>query len=312
MEQNEITVDAAKEMLKSCRLCPRACKANRIEGERGYCGAGLRMKIARADLHFWEEPCISGKKGSGAVFFSGCNLRCIFCQNHEIANQLKGKEFTAQELAECFLMLEKKGANNINLVTATPYLPQLILAIRQAKEMGLQIPFVYNSSGYESAEAICLLDGLIDIYLPDFKYMDSQMAKEYSHAEDYPSRAKEALAEMVRQTGGAKMHFNHEGLMQKGVIVRHLLMPGHVKNAKAVLNYLYSSYGDDIYISILQQYTPILSNPKIKEDRLLSRKVTRREYERLLDYALELGIKNAFIQERGVAKESFIPSWDLM
>lgn len=311
MKEKEKAAAKAEEMLKSCRLCPRACKVNRIEGEKGYCGAGLQMRIARADLHFWEEPCISGKSGSGAVFFSGCNLRCIFCQNYEIANQLKGKYFSPLELAECFLELEQKGANNINLVSASPYLPQLILAIRQAKKMGLQIPLVYNSSGYETAETIRLLDGLIDIYLPDFKYMDRQMAKEYSKATDYPDRAKEALAEMVRQTGGEKMHFSEGGLMKKGVIVRHLLMPGHVRNAKAVLEYLYASFGDDIYISILQQYTPILSNSRIREDALLSRRVTQREYERLLDYALELGIKNAFIQERGVAKESFIPSWNL-
>ncbi len=311
MAEKEKTIVEAEDMLKSCRLCPRACGVNRIEGERGYCGAAAQMRIARADLHFWEEPCISAKNGSGAVFFSGCNLRCVFCQNHEIAEQLKGKSFSPLQLAECFLMLEKKGAHNINLVTASPYLPQLILAIRQAKEMGLGIPIVYNSSGYENPEAIRLLDGLIDIYLPDFKYMDGKMAKAYSNAPDYPDRAKEALAEMVRQTGGAKMQFSEDGIMQKGVIVRHLLMPGHVKNAKAVLNYLYSCYGDDIYVSILQQYTPILSNPKIKEDSLLSRKVTKREYERLLDYAIGLGLKKAFIQERGVAKESFIPSWDL-
>lgn len=311
VEEKEKTIVEAEDMLKSCRLCPRVCKVNRIEGERGYCGADAQMRIARADLHFWEEPCISAKSGSGAVFFSGCNLRCVFCQNHEIAEQLKGKSFSPLQLAESFLMLEKKGANNINLVTASPYLPQLILAIRQAKEMGLGIPIVYNSSGYENLEAIQLLDGMIDIYLPDFKYMDREMAKAYSNAQDYPDRAKEALAEMVRQTGGAKMQFSEDGIMQKGIIVRHLLMPGHVKNAKAVLAYLYSSYGDDIYVSILQQYTPILSNPRVKEDPLLSRKVTKREYERLLDYAIELGLKKAFIQERGVAKESFIPSWDL-
>ncbi len=303
--------EEAGEMLKSCRLCPRACRVNRMEGEKGYCGAGLQMQIARADLHFWEEPCISGKNGSGAVFFSGCNLRCLFCQNHEIANQLKGKIFTAQELAKSFLDLEKKGANNINLVSASPYLSQLILAIKLAKERGLQIPLVYNSSGYESVDALRLLDGLIDIYLPDFKYMDRQMAKEYSNAADYPLIAKKAVEEMVRQAGGEKTEFSEDGLMKKGVIVRHLLMPGHVKNAKAVLDYLYSSFGDAVYISILQQYTPILSNPRIKEDALLSRRVTKREYDRLLDHAMELGIQNAFVQERGVAKESFIPSWNL-
>lgn len=197
VEEKEKTIVEAEDMLKSCRLCPRVCKVNRIEGERGYCGADAQMRIARADLHFWEEPCISAKSGSGAVFFSGCNLRCVFCQNHEIAEQLKGKSFSPLQLAESFLMLEKKGANNINLVTASPYLPQLILAIRQAKEMGLGIPIVYNSSGYENPEAIQLLDGMIDIYLPDFKYMDREMAKAYSNAQDYPDRAKEALADRL-------------------------------------------------------------------------------------------------------------------
>ena len=269
------------------------------------------MVIARADLHMWEEPCISGKKGSGAVFFSGCNLRCVFCQNYEIAEKTIGKSFSPFELAEIFLQLEEKGANNINLVSAAPYIPQTAETIHIAREKGLRIPIVYNSSGYESVESLRLLEGLIDIYLPDLKYLEEDMAYEYSKAREYPSIAKEAIAEMYQQTAGRGTLFNEDSIMQRGMIVRHLLMPGHVKNAKAVLKYLYQTYGDDIYISIMQQYTPILTNSWIKEDPLLSRKVTKREYERVIDYALELGITNAFIQERGVAKESFIPDWNL-
>lgn len=297
--------------LEACQLCPRKCGINRLKGERGLCGCGLLIRIARADLHMWEEPCISGKEGSGAVFFSGCNLRCIFCQNHEIADQTVGQVCTSSELADHFLRLEEKGANNINLVSASPYIPQLIPAIRMARERGLQLPFVFNCGGYENPEALRLLDGLISIYLPDFKYMDKEMARAYSKAEDYPEVAEEALQEMVRQIGSETV-FNEKGMMVKGIIVRHLLMPGHVKNAKAVLDYLYHSYGNQIYISILQQYTPILSNSLVREDPLLSRRVTKREYQKVLDYALELGIENAFIQERGVAEESFIPAWDLV
>ena len=291
--------------MKECCLCPRNCGINRFEGQKGFCGVDSDVMVARAALHMWEEPCISGKEGSGAVFFSGCSLGCSFCQNRTISRGQSGKKITVERLGELFLELQEQHANNINLVTAGHYLPQVAVALVTAKDQGLQIPVVYNSSGYEKADSLKMLDGLVDIYLPDFKYMDAVLAKKYSHAQDYPEIAKEALSEMVRQVGEAE--FDSRGMMKKGVIVRQLLLPGHVKDAKNVLKYLYETYGDRIYISMMNQYTPM---PVMKDDPQLSRKVTDREYERLIDYAISLGLKNGFMQEGETAKESFIPEFD--
>ena len=291
--------------MKECCLCPRNCGINRFEGQKGFCGVDSDVMVARAALHMWEEPCISGKEGSGAVFFSGCSLGCSFCQNRTISRGQSGKKITVERLGELFLELQEQHANNINLVTAGHYLPQVAVALVTAKDQGLQIPVVYNSSGYEKADSLKMLDGLVDIYLPDFKYMDHELAKKYSHAENYPEIAKEALSEMVRQVGEAE--FDSRGMMKKGVIVRQLLLPGHVKDAKNVLKYLYETYGDRIYISMMNQYTPM---PVMKDDPQLSRKVTDREYERLIDYAISLGLKNGFMQEGETAKESFIPDFD--
>ena len=261
--------------------------------------------VARAALHMWEEPCISGKEGSGAVFFSGCSLGCGFCQNRQISRGQSGKQITIEHLVDIFLNLQEQKANNINLVTAGQFLPQVAEALKRAKARGLHIPVVYNSSGYEKTEMLNMLDGLVDIYLPDFKYMDPELAGKYSHAKDYPQVAKLALEEMVRQVGMPE--FDSRGMMKRGVIVRHLLLPGHVKNSKNVLKYLYETYGDKIYISMMSQYTPM---PAMKDDPQLSRKVTDREYERLIDYAISLGLNNGFIQEGETAKESFIPEFD--
>lgn len=291
--------------MKECCLCPRNCGINRFEGQKGFCGVDSDVMVARAALHMWEEPCISGKEGSGAVFFSGCSLGCSFCQNRTISRGQSGKKITVERLGELFLELQEQHANNINLVTAGHYLPQVAVALVTAKDQGLQIPVVYNSSGYEKADSLKMLDGLVDIYLPGFKYMDHELAKKYSHAENYPEIAKEALSEMVRQVGEAE--FDSRGMMKKGVIVRQLLLPGHVKDAKNVLKYLYETYGDRIYISMMNQYTPM---PVMKDDPQLSRKVTDREYERLIDYAISLGLKNGFMQEGETAKESFIPEFD--
>ena len=291
--------------MQRCRLCPRECGVNRMEGQRGFCGVDADIMIARAALHMWEEPCISGKEGSGAVFFSGCSLGCGFCQNRKISRGETGKKVTTEHLTELFFQLQAQGANNINLVTAGQFLPQVALSLENAKKQNLRIPVVYNSSGYEKADALKILDGLIDIYLPDFKYMDVELARKYSHAEDYPQVAKAALKEMVRQVGSAS--FDNRGMMQKGVIVRHLLLPGHVKDSKNVIKYLHETYRDEIYISIMNQYTPM---PAMKDDPLLSRKVTDREYERLIDYAISLGLNNGFIQEGETAKESFIPEFN--
>ena len=264
------------------------------------------VMAARAALHFWEEPCISGTEGSGAVFFSGCTLRCVFCQNHEIAAGAVGKPVTEERLSRIFLELQEKGANNINLVTAGHYAPAVAESLRRAKDMGLQIPVVYNSSGYELPDTLRLLDGLVDIYLPDMKYMDRELAGKYSHAQNYPDVAKEALAEMVRQCPVCE--FDERGMMKKGVIVRHLLLPGHVKDSKAVLKYLHETYQDQIYISIMNQYTPMPGiNARYPE---LGRKLTSQEYDEVVDYAIELGVENGFIQDGETAEESFIPTFD--
>lgn len=292
-------------MLKECHLCPRNCGVDRLAGQKGFCGVDAGIMVARAALHMWEEPCISGKEGSGAVFFSGCSLGCVFCQNRTISKGQSGKVITVEHLAELFLELQGQKANNINLVTAGHFLPQVRDALILAKEQGLTIPVVYNSSGYEKAEMLRYLEGLVDIYLPDLKYLEADLAGKYSHAKDYPEVAMKALEEMVRQVGMPE--FDERGMMKKGVIVRHLLLPGHVRNSKKVLEYLYGTYGDQIYISLMNQYTPM---PAMKDDPQLSRKVTDREYDRLLDHAISFGVTNCFIQEGETAKESFIPEFN--
>ena len=286
---------------RHCTLCPRACGVDRTAGERGFCQMPDHILAARAALHYWEEPVISGSFGSGAVFFSGCTLRCAFCQNGGISQENFGKEVSSQELRAAFERLIDEGCQNINLVTPTHFLPSILPALAPK----LPVPVVYNCGGYESVETLRELDGLIDIYLTDFKYMDSSLAKVYSRAEDYPETAKRALAEMVRQTGEAV--FDENGLMKKGVIVRHLLLPGAVKNAKAVVKYVYETYGDTVWLSLMSQYTPL---PQVENISPLNRKTTKREYERLLDYTFSLGVTNAFLQEGPVAEESFIPEFD--
>lgn len=285
-----------------CRLCPRMCGVDRTDGEKGFCGMDSRMMGARAALHMWEEPCISGTKGSGAVFFSGCTLRCVFCQNYEIAEGICGKEITPERLEQIFLELQEKGAANINLVTATHFLPAVIPALQSARNQGLRIPVIYNTGGYERPETVKMLDGLVDVWLPDFKYMDPELGAMYSHAKDYPQKAAAALAAMVEQTGPCI--FDEDGYIQKGVIVRHLILPGHTKDSRRVLGYLHETYGNKIYISVMNQYTPL---SQVAELPPLNRKVTSREYQRVLDEALELGIEQGFFQEGETAEESFIP-----
>ena len=292
-------------MYRKCNLCPRACNIDRTKS-LGVCQVSNKVKIARAALHFWEEPCISGTKGSGAVFFSGCSLHCVFCQNEKISHGQVGKEVTIDELAEIYLALQNQGANNINLVTGTHYIPQIVESVTIAREKGLNIPIIYNTSGYETVESLRLLEGIVNTYLPDFKYMDSSLAAKYSHAADYPEVAKKAIAEMVRQCGTPV--FDKKGFIQSGVIVRQLLLPGHVKDAKAIIKYLYETYSDNIYISMMSQYTPM---PQIATNYPeLNRRVTKREYDSLINYAIDLGVENAFIQDRAVAKESFIPEFN--
>ena len=290
---------------ENCLLCPRKCGINRRTGQTGVCGVSSEIKVARAALHYWEEPCISGKRGSGAVFFSGCSLHCVFCQNREISDGKAGKLISKERLSDIFMELADKGANNINLVTPVQYIPDIVWAVNDAKSRGMKLPIIYNTSGYENVTELKLLEGIVDVYLPDFKYMDSTLSARYSRAKDYPSVAKQALSEMVRQQPDVVID-DATGLIQKGVIVRQLLLPGHVNDAKAVLKYLYDTYHDHVYISMMSQFTPIA----LKDYPEINRTVTRREYERLVDYALEIGITNAFIQEGDVAKDSFIPAFD--
>mgnify|MGYP002677913776 FL=1 len=290
---------------EDCLLCPRKCGINRSTGQTGVCGVSSEIKVARAALHYWEEPCISGKRGSGAVFFSGCSLHCVFCQNREISDGKAGKVIGKERLSDIFMELAVKGANNINLVTPGQYIPDIVWAVNDAKSRGMKLPIIYNTSGYENVTELKLLEGIVDVYLPDFKYMDSTLSARYSRAKDYPSVAKQALSEMVRQQPDVVID-DATGLIQKGVIVRQLLLPGHVNDAKAVLKYLYDTYHDHVYISMMSQFTPIA----LKDYPEINRTVTRREYERLVDYALKIGITNAFIQEGDVAKDSFIPAFD--
>lgn len=290
---------------ENCLLCPRKCGINRRTGQTGVCGVSSEIKVARAALHYWEEPCISGKRGSGAVFFSGCSLHCVFCQNREISDGKAGKVISKERLSDIFMELADKGANNINLVTPGQYIPDIVWAVNDAKSRGMKLPIIYNTSGYENVTELNLLEGIVDVYLPDFKYMDSTLSARYSRAKDYPSVAKQALSEMVRQQPDVVID-DATGLIQKGVIVRQLLLPGHVNDAKAVLKYLYDTYHDHVYISMMSQFTPIA----LKDYPEINRTVTKREYERLVNYALEIGITNAFIQEGDVAKDSFIPAFD--
>ena len=294
-----------KNLLKDCTLCPRNCHIDRTMGQIGACRETEELVVARAALHMWEEPCISGEKGSGTVFFSGCALGCVYCQNHNIAKGLAGKRITIERLSDIFMELQDKGANNINLVTPGHFIPQIMEAIDLAKAKGLHLPIVYNSSGYEKAETIKLLKGYIDVYLPDLKYKSGEISKKYSNAENYFEYAAEAIKEMVRQTG--EPVFNEDGIMVRGVIVRHLTLPGCLKDSKDIMEYLYETFGNHIYISIMNQYTPLSNVIQYQE---INRKITEEEYDELIDYALYLGVENGFIQEGETVSESFIPEFN--
>ena len=294
-----------KNPLTNCNLCPRRCGVDRTAGETGFCGASDRVKIARSALHFWEEPCISGKNGSGTVFFSHCTLKCRFCQNYEISTCSRGYEISEETLCEKFLDLQSQGANNINLVTPTHFVPQIISALDMAKRRGLTIPIVYNTSGYENIETLKMLDGYIDIYMPDMKYYDDKYSIKYSAAPKYFEIAKAAIHEMFNQVSYPV--FDEHNIMQKGVIVRHLMLPGLLFDTKKLMDYLFSAYGNSIYISLMSQYTPL---HHVKDFPELDRKLNMKHYEAMVDYCAELGIENAFIQEGEAADESFIPPFN--
>ena len=301
-----------------CNLCPRKCNVDREDKKIGYCGMTAQIKVARAALHYWEEPCISGESGSGAVFFSGCQLRCIYCQNRDIAIGKSGKAITIERLAEIFMELQEKKANNINLVTPTHYVPQIIQAIDLARKAGLKLPIVYNTSAYETVETLKLLEGYVDIYLPDFKYMEAQLADDYSNAKDYFEVAVKAISEMYRQVGNPQFNEKsskeildnpiiEEGIMTKGLIVRHLMLPGEFVDSKNIITYLYQTYGNNVFISIMNQYTPLKQVENIDK---LNRRITEKEYDKLVNFAIDLGVENGFIQEGKTAQESFIPEFD--
>lgn len=284
-----------------CYLCPRQCGADRQNGSLGYCGKTTEITAARASLHMWEEPCISGTKGSGTVFFSGCTLKCVYCQNSSIALNGDGGVLSPDGLADIFLKLQDSGAHNINLVTPTHFVPEIVTALERVKAR-LKIPVVYNTSGYELPETLKMLDGLADIYLPDFKYINPETAKKYSNAPDYPEIAKAAVREMVRQRPHAE--FDTDGIMKSGVIVRNLLLPGNLKNSKDVISYLYAQYKDDVYLSIMNQYTPVVSNDKYPE---LNCTPSAREYRKLVGHAVDIGVKNAYIQDAEVSSTAYVP-----
>ncbi|MBQ5951644.1 MAG: radical SAM protein [Lachnospiraceae bacterium] len=309
--------------LDACRLCPRACGARRNEGAAGVCRESAAVTVGRAALHFWEEPCLSGTQGSGAVFFAGCSLGCVYCQNRELSAGRAGVPVKPERLAEIFLELEQQGAANINLVTGDHFAPQIAWALREARRRGLSVPAVWNCSGYQAMACLEILDGLIDVYLTDFKYMRPETAARYSHAPDYPETAKKALAEMVRQQPVPV--FDDAGMMRRGVIVRHLLLPGHVHEAKEAVRWVHETFGDSVYLSLMNQYTPMggqaapgsapggepgMAGTLYERYPELARRVTRREYDSLVRYALDIGVENGFLQEGETAEESFIPAFD--
>lgn len=293
-------------MLENCMLCPHKCGINRIDGNKGRCKCDDKLKIALASLHMFEEPCISGTNGSGTVFFSNCNLNCVYCQNYEISQLGKGKEISIEHLAEIFLNQQEKKAHNINLVTPTMYVYQIIEAIKFAKSKGLNIPIIYNSNGYENIETIKLLDGYIDVYLPDLKYYSNEMSKKYSKVDNYFETATRAIKEMYSQVGKAK--FDENGLIKRGVIIRHLVLPNHIQNSKNILKWISENMPSDVYVSVMSQYFPTY---KAKNDDLISRKLTKKEYKEVFNYLYSLNLENGYIQELGSHEEEYVPDFDL-
>lgn len=291
--------------MNKCNICPHNCNVDRKE-QKGRCRATDKVKIALASLHFYEEPCISGQNGSGTVFFSHCNLSCVYCQNYKISQQDFGKEVSIKQLAKIFLSQQQKGANNINLVTPTIYVSEIIEAIKIAKEQGLNIPIIYNSSGYENVETIKKLNGYIDVYLPDFKYMFNELGEKYSKVKNYPEIAQEALIEMYKQVGNVSL--DKKGLIQKGVIIRHLILPGHIENTKEVLKWIKETFNDNVFLSLMAQYFP---TNKVSKYSNLNRKLTKEEYNEVEEYLYDLDIQNGYIQDLGEHEEEYVPDFDL-
>lgn len=291
-------------MLEKCSLCPHECNVNRLNNEVGRCRATDKVKIALANLHYYEEPCISGESGSGTVFFSGCNMSCKFCQNYKISQEGLGKEIEVEELANEFLRLQEENANNINLVTGFMYIPQIIEAIKLAKSKGLNIPILYNSSGYEKAESLKMLQGYIDVYLPDFKYFENDLGEKLSGIKNYPEVAKNALKEMYRQVGVPQ--FDENGMIKKGLIIRHLVLPNHIENSKKVLKWIKENIDNEVYLSLMAQYFPSYKALEIKD---INRKLNLEEYEEIEDYVFELNF-NGYIQDLEENEEQYVPDFE--
>lgn len=291
--------------LEKCNICPLKCGVNRNKYS-GRCGASKDVEIALASLHYFEEPCISGKNGSGTVFFSNCNLKCVYCQNYKISHLGFGKKISVSHLADIFLSQQKRGVNNINLVTPTMYVPHIISAIKLAKQKGLNIPIIYNSSGYESIDTIKSLNGYIDVYLPDFKYYFSDIAKKYSNVENYFEIASSAILEMYKQVGDPI--FDENGLIKRGMIIRHMILPNNVENSKMVLKWIKENLSNKVYISVMAQYFPTYKACEYPE---INRKITEEELDLVWDYASSLGFENGFIQELGEHEEEYVPDFDL-
>ena len=306
IESKEHIKKAQNPITQKCILCPHKCKVDRNAGKLGRCKAGKNIKIALYSTHNFEEPCISGKKGSGTVFFSNCNLNCIYCQNYEISQLGKGKEITIENLAEIFLIQQSKKVENINLVTPTSYAEQIKEAIILAKAKGLKIPIIYNTNGYENIETLKMLEGYIDIYLPDLKYYYDKTAKKYSKIDNYFKIATKAIKEMYRQVGETKIDKN--GIIKKGLIIRHLVLPGNIQNSKKILKYIKENIDPKVYISIMAQYFPTY---KAKEDSKINRKLTKKEYEEIEDFVYSLNLENGYLQELGEHEEEYVPNWDI-
>ncbi|MCR5757866.1 MAG: radical SAM protein [Selenomonas sp.] len=290
--------------ITNCNLCPRRCGVNRTQ-RAGFCGAGDKVRIALVSLHQWEEPCLVGDKGAGTVFFSHCNLRCVYCQNHEISHGGKGQDVSTERLAEIFGEQQARGAATLDLVTPTHYVPQILAALDIARAKGFRLPVVYNSSGYETREVIEALRGYVDIFLPDLKYRDAASAGEYSAAADYFAYASEAIRRMVEITG--PVQFDGKGQMKRGVLVRHMLLPGHRHESMAIVKWLWENFGRDIQVSLMNQYTPMY---KAADHKKINRRLTTFEYESVVDYALSLGLENAYVQERRSASKEFVPDFN--
>ncbi len=293
-------------LYKNCSICPRNCRIDRTKGQIGYCQSGHEIKAALASVHMWEEPPISGSCGSGTIFFSGCNLRCVFCQNYTISSENSGKTISTERLSEIMLEQQARGVHNINLVTATHFIPSIIKAVQKAKNNGLKIPIVYNTGGYEKVESIKMLEGTVDIYLPDIKYFSPELSLKYSGASDYFDYASEAVLEMYHQTGNNI--YDDNGIMKSGVIIRHMIMPSHKEDSYKVLDWIRDNIGTEACVSLLSQYTPAYNAEKYKE---INRKLMSLEYTRVIEHFFDIGLKNGFMQEKSSAESKYTPIFDL-